>query len=338
MRVQPTTILSPSAPCFLSSTLEVRTPSSHSDGRPKTKTKNDIGTTLAHRQPLRMCWIPRSIYTVCAHVRVGELIFCEAQKARNEELLRQDGCWANLSLTLRSCQPGTPTRLKYWFCDDCRGYFKDYETDSRDAVLKYWAFKSAHGYSSSIAPMLAPPDLVFGSTAPVVEDPKQCRYEVISLAKEVPRELFETSVEWLQRLETVRTLTLELAETRSHTTTDPQVQTCETARDVINAQPRITKPMSVYPFADALRPSTEDTEISLQSPGVPREPPQLHAETFRKLCGELAEDEPQHLAVALQSLALSAVHDEVRQGLSDEAFGAAGAAPPPSVDPSSPDL
>ncbi|KAK3905737.1 hypothetical protein C8A05DRAFT_12469 [Staphylotrichum tortipilum] len=277
-----------------------------------------------------MSYGPRNIYTVCAHVRIGDLTVCEEQKVSDvERQLQPGGCWANLSLTLRSCQPGTPTRLKYWFCEDCRAYFKDHDTTTRDGVLKYWAFKTSHRYSFSIPPMLVPPDLVFGSATPVAEDPRLCRYELISLAKEVPRELFETAVEWLQRLETIRTLTLELAETRSQSLTRPQAQSRETASGVVTTQPRITRPMSVPPFSDALSDDSQDpTESSLPSPQISRESPQVHAETLQKLCEEMVEDEPQRQGAASPSQVSPNIHDQVDQGPGDEAFGVVGAAPP----------
>ncbi len=274
-----------------------------------------------------MCYITRNIFTVCAHVKVGELIICEEQKARNEDQQQQNGCWTNLSLTLRSCQPGRTTRLKYWFCDDCRAHYQGHETGTRDAVLKYWAFKTARRYSFGIPPMLAPPNEVFGSAAPVAEDPKECRYELISLAKVVPRELFESAVEWLQRLETARTLTLELAEAQSRPLDSTRTRGGETASDVVRMQPRITSPMSVYPFADVGRSIAEVGEDAQELP-VLREAPQVHAETLRMLCGEMAVDEPQHQDIVLRSPVLPSVQDEVNPGSSYSVFGAAGAAPP----------
>jgi hypothetical protein len=214
---------------------------------------------------------------------VGELVECERQKARNEEL-QDGGCCANFLLSLRSCRPVQETKLKYWFCEDCRDYYKDYEVNTLDAVLSYWAFKSDRGYSFGISPKLIPADLVFGGSGSVLEDPVRPRRELVALGEALPRKPFEASVDWLQRLEEARRTTLEIAEKWSQA-----LARCQNW-SVVGMQPRITTPMSVYPYSylssiTELSDSQETTTSFPPSHGA-RGSPQVHPETLRQLCGK----------------------------------------------------
>lgn len=243
-----------------------------------------------------MCHITKNIYTVCAHSRVGELVECQLQKARIAQW--QNGGWcANFLFTLRSCRPVELPKLKYWFCDDCRDYYRGYDTNSVDSILKYWTFKNLRQYSFSVSPKLVPADLVFGSATPAREDLKMPRLELIALDKAWPRTPFETRLAWLQRLETARTITLELAEEWSRAR---DCQAIAIANDVVRMQPRISTPMSIYPFDhahayDALGLITElsnsQTTTTRPLPSLKkkaRELPQVHPETLQKLCGEVS--------------------------------------------------
>jgi hypothetical protein len=229
-----------------------------------------------------MCYIARDVYTVCAHTRVGGLVECEPQIARNERWGDGSSC-----LALLSCRPVEKTELKYWFCPECREHYGGWDTKTVDAVLNYWAFKNARGYSSSISPKRVPAELVFGGKAPLREDdPKRPRLELIALGKELPREPFEDPLAWLQRLEEARTMTIQVAEKW------PSVEDREGLDEhVVRMQPRISTPMSVYPYSHALSSITELSEarqspanpVRAQNPGACR---QVHLKTLRKLCGE----------------------------------------------------
>jgi hypothetical protein len=230
-----------------------------------------------------MCYITRNVYTVCAHTRIGGVVECEHQKARNERW--EEG---NCCLALLSCRPVEKTKLKYWFCDECREHYDGCDTKTLDAVLNYWAFKNARGCSSSVSPRKIPAELVFGGRAPVREDdPKRPRLELVALGKVLPRKPFESPLDWLQRLEEARTMTVQLAERCS------SVQGRESRLDehVVHMQPRISAPMSVYPYSHALSSITELSEarestvnsVPSHNSGASR---QVHPETLRKLCGE----------------------------------------------------
>ncbi|KAK4124872.1 hypothetical protein N657DRAFT_689268 [Parathielavia appendiculata] len=200
-----------------------------------------------------MCYITKNVYTVCAHTRMGGLVECEHQKARNERW--EDGSFC---LTLLSCRPVEQTKLKYWFCDGCREHYDGCDTMTVEAVLNYWAFKNAHGYSSSVSPKLIAAESVFGSRAPArKDDPKHPRRELMALGKVLPRKPFETPVAWLQRLEEARTLTLELAAKWSAVVGHQRQRRERIGERVVHMQPRISTPMSVYPYAHALSSITE---------------------------------------------------------------------------------
>jgi hypothetical protein len=243
-----------------------------------------------------MCFVPRNVYTVCAHSRVGEVVECGRQKVRNGQY--QDGGWcANFKLTLRSCRPVEITKLKYWFCEECREYFRDHDTNTADAILKYWSFKSLRGYSYCVSPKLVPSDLVFNGEAAAVNDPTKPRCELIALDKAWPRKPFETRVDWLQRLEKARTMTLELAGKWNWSHTRARRESGEAANnnnDVVGMQPRMSSPMSVYPYARALSAITELSDSQGTNKSLPPLPPlydntqaapQVHLETLQRLCG-----------------------------------------------------
>ncbi|KAG7291734.1 hypothetical protein NEMBOFW57_001754 [Staphylotrichum longicolle] len=232
-----------------------------------------------------MCHIPQNVYTVCAHKRVGEVVECEKQKTRNEKL-QHDGWCADLLMSLRSCRPVQETKIKYRFCEDCRDYYKDYEVNTLNAILSYWAFKSELCYSFDVSPKLIPVDLVFGEAGPVLQDPLKPRCELIALGKALPRKPFEASVKWLQRLEKARNTTLEIAEMRSQAPARRQRR-----GTVVSMQPRITTPMSIYPYS-YLSSITEVSDSQETTAGVPRshetgEYPQVHHETLQQLCGKV---------------------------------------------------
>ncbi|KAK3298408.1 uncharacterized protein B0H64DRAFT_370901 [Chaetomium fimeti] len=236
-----------------------------------------------------MCYIPKNVYTVCAHTRVGELVACARQKVRNARL--EDGNWCtNFQLTFRSCRPVELAKLKYWFCPECREHYKGYDTNGAEAILNYWAYKALSGFTYSVSPGAIPADVVFNGTVPALARSTRVRCELIALDKAWPNNSpFETKVEWLQRLERARTVTLELA--RSWSGTQPCVQGSE-----ISIQPRVPSPMTAYPFSyvhdHALNTITEASD-SLKSAANPpswretidRETPQVHLNTLARLCG-----------------------------------------------------
>lgn len=213
------------------------------------------------------------------------MVECKRQKARNEKL-QPDGWCADFLMSLRSCRPVQETKIKYRFCEDCRDYYKDYEVNTLDAILSYWAFKSELCYSFDVSPKLIPADLVFGEAGPVLQDPVKPRCELIALGKALPRKPFEASVKWLQRLEKARKTTLEIAEMRS------QVPARRQRRNtVVSMQPRITTPMSIYPYS-YLSSITEVSDSQETTAGVPRshetgDSPQVHHETLQQLCGKV---------------------------------------------------
>jgi hypothetical protein len=229
-----------------------------------------------------MCYITRNVFTVCAHSRVGELVECKEQIARNRKY-QEGGCWASVQLALLSCRPAEKLGLEYSFCDHCRNQYRGYDTTKVDAILNYWAFKNRRGYCFSVPPSLVPADYVFGMPASSdLVDAKQPRCELIAIDKALPRRPLETPAKWLRRLEQVRTLTLKQAELR------------DTAYyyNVIRRQPRITSPMSIDPYARDLSPVPELSES--QATTTPHDSlnpydttmsPQLHLATLQKLCG-----------------------------------------------------
>ncbi|SPQ19547.1 047f4ab7-48e5-4a38-a2bb-8fced771068e [Thermothielavioides terrestris] len=260
-----------------------------------------------------MCYITKHVYTVCAHTAVGELVECREQKSRNEQW-REGGWCAGWMLALSRCRPAERVQLKYWFCPDCRNFYRGYDTSTVDAVLNYWAYKNARGYAFSVSPQLVPAPLVFGRPASELGDPKLARGELVALDKALPRRCFETPAEWLFRLEDARARTLALAEewTRGRALSARRRQARESASGgggAVRMQPRLSAPMSVYPYEHALSAITEQTEPqsepqSARETGAAaaaaatadapppeaqesRNPtPQVHLETLRKLCGE----------------------------------------------------
>ncbi|KAK4102204.1 hypothetical protein N658DRAFT_485561 [Parathielavia hyrcaniae] len=238
-----------------------------------------------------MCYIVKNVYTVCAHTKMGGLVECEYQKARNEQWDEASCCQK-----LLSCRPVEQTKLKYWFCGDCREHYAGFNTITVDAVLNYWAFKNAHGYSSSVSPKLIPANLVFGSKAPAAQDNfEHPRRELVALGKELPRKMFETPVAWLQRLEEARARTLELAAKWS-AVVNRQRQLRENLDEyVVHMQPRISRPMSVYPYARPLSSITERSESreSTVNPAPSHHPetsPQVHPKTLGRLCGDASSE------------------------------------------------
>ncbi|KAK4240102.1 hypothetical protein C8A03DRAFT_31756, partial [Achaetomium macrosporum] len=233
-----------------------------------------------------MCYVTRNIYTVCAHSRVGELIECKEQVARNDRY-HGGGCWANFQLSFWSCRPAEKLSLEYSFCGYCRDHYRGYDTNKAEAILNYWAFKNRRGYCFSVSPSLIPAECVFRRPAACdLADAKQPRCELIALDKALPRRPFETPAKWLQRLEGVRTLTLKLAEEHQEVDDD---------NSVIRMQPRITSPMPIDPYARVLSPVPELSESQTtphESQGTTRVSPQVHLATLQKLCGEVPPEFP----------------------------------------------
>ncbi|KAK4151458.1 hypothetical protein C8A00DRAFT_17138 [Chaetomidium leptoderma] len=236
-----------------------------------------------------MCYIRKTVYTVCTHTRVGELVECKSQKAKNEQW-QGGGCYARVQLAVRSCRPFERLRLRYWLCDDCCLYYEGYDTRTLNAVLSYWAFKNECRYSFSVSPKLIPAELVFGRTGPVLEDPKAPRCELIALGKVLPSKRSETPAEWLERLEKARASTLDLAENWSNTLA--RLRNRESVADVVRMQPRVSSPMSVDPYAQFLS-SMAELRMSEETTGTSppahdkRNSPQVHHETLQRLCGEV---------------------------------------------------
>ncbi|KAL2130791.1 hypothetical protein VTI74DRAFT_5952 [Chaetomium olivicolor] len=196
-----------------------------------------------------MCYVPRSVYTSCAHSVVEDVVECEDQQARNERW-RDAGFCVSLLLSLRRCQPAGKTELKCSFCKDCSDFYRGYDCNSLDFLRRYWGFKNARSYSFCVAPSLIPPELVVSLSAAVVEDLKLPRCELIALGKAWPRAPLETPIKWLQRLEQARSVTLELAEERS-LAKDRCTPWYSTEDELVCMQPRVNAPMSIY----RLRPS-----------------------------------------------------------------------------------
>ncbi|KAK3310807.1 uncharacterized protein B0T15DRAFT_50792 [Chaetomium strumarium] len=243
-------------------------PSTLSVGIPRSVLSLARQQLLSSRIPFTisaMCYITRNIFTVCAHSRVGELVECKEQIARNEKY--QDGsCWANLQLAFLSCPPAEKLGLEYSFCDYCRDHYRGYDTNRVDAILNYWAFKNRRGYCFSVSPSMVPAEYIFGRPASSdLADAKQPRCELIAIDKALPRRPFESPAKWLRRLE----------------------------------QPRITAPMSIGPYARVLSPVPELSESQATPRGslnpsqdTARVSPQVHLATLQKLCGEAPVEFP----------------------------------------------
>jgi hypothetical protein len=236
----------------------------------------------------------------------------------------QGGWCADFLLALRRCRPVERVRLKYCFCKDCRESYRGYDTSTVGAVLNYWAYKNARGYSFSVAASMVPAQMVFGRLAPNFADPKLPRCELIALDKALPRIPFEAPAKWLLRLEEARAVTLELAEALSCKMARRRASGITGSGDVVRLQPRITRPRSIYPYALVLGAETEESEPQkIVAELRPRQhdtaaSPQVHLETLQRLCGEIPPDflgengpEPQVMAVA-SDVSAPVGHEHVR--------------------------
>ncbi|AEO54785.1 hypothetical protein MYCTH_92165 [Thermothelomyces thermophilus ATCC 42464] len=183
------------------------------------------------------------------------------------------------TLALRSCRPCELAKLKYWFCPECREHYRGYDTNSVDAILNYWAYKTLHGFSYSVSPQAVPGEVLAG-LMPVTDGfarPSRSRDGGTGFG----------------RLEKARSVTLDLAGrwstvTASHETREPVVE------HVVRVQPQAASPMSAYPHAHVLSSITEHGEEQEPATRVTAsrktgKPPYHHPETLARLCGEVPQ-------------------------------------------------
>ncbi|KAL2170849.1 hypothetical protein VTG60DRAFT_4336 [Thermothelomyces hinnuleus] len=238
-----------------------------------------------------MCYIEKNIYTVCAHTGVGDLVECGRQRALVRQL-EYSGFCASIQLALRSCRPYELAKLKYWFCPECREHYRGYDTNTADAILNYWAYKTLHGFSYSVSPQAVPGEVLAG-LMPVTDGFARPRCELLALDRVWPQQPFERRRDWLRRLEKARSVTLELAGrwntvTASHETREPVVE------HVVRVHPQAASPMSAYPHAHVLSSITEHSEeqepaTSVTASRKTGKPPYHHPETLARLCGEVPQ-------------------------------------------------
>lgn len=216
-----------------------------------------------------MCYRSHRVYTVCAHRGRGYIYDCKAQKDRRER-------WRFVDKRLYTVLPGWSCRLLteiteivYGFCDECRDWYRGFETRDTVAILNYWAFKNRCGHTFSVPAKYISADEVFGRPPPSLEDLKRPRCELVALGRELPLSGRETPVSWLQRLEGIRQFTLEWAEQSTAAQLARQVGAADSAWDV---RPPKSPPMSADPFVPSANTS------------------QVHFETLRRLCGEIPRE------------------------------------------------
>lgn len=237
-----------------------------------------------------MCYFIRTVYTVCAHYNEKGPFECQAQRKRRNQW-QEGGFCLSLRTSLWQCWPSlTTTELICGFCKECRDCYRGHDTRSVSAILNYWA---SRGYSNSVPAGSIPACKVFCDPSFVGQDLKRPRYELVALAKALPRKPSETHGQWLQRLEAARESTLEWAEKNSGTDQQSRQQPDADHAAVCTQQPPSHPSMTVPPYGHVPGSVEEVNELQeaiskrLPPPPEPRKSPYVHIETLGKLCGEV---------------------------------------------------
>jgi hypothetical protein len=176
-----------------------------------THTHTHTPHAYAYARTSKMCYIIHNIHTICTHTSYSDIVFCDKQKSRNSRLKSNPrSLRASISFKIRSCRPKFEPSLQYNFCDECSNHFSGYDIYNVNSVLNFWGYKSTMKHDTAVSPGSIPAGDVFGPNRRNYINPLHPRLELSALGRVWKmKQPFETNLSWLQRLEEIRTTTLD---------------------------------------------------------------------------------------------------------------------------------
>ncbi|KAK3330918.1 hypothetical protein B0H66DRAFT_81253 [Apodospora peruviana] len=154
-----------------------------------------------------MSTVYKRVYTVCGHGRQETV--CPASELRGGQ---KDGLLTSCARWYKRLNDRPRTEFVYGFCRHCRNWYqleKRVDVDMLSVVLNYWSFKNRMNWPEPVSAAQIPESEIFGRPAPIMQHAMTNRLELVMLGNQLASRPSVRTGELMDRLENVRTKTLE---------------------------------------------------------------------------------------------------------------------------------